>query len=83
MHQIKLDLKNNSAILGLNSFFYPKHILQRSALEFAKLAKISLREENGRIVVNINPKGNEKAGETALHFCNFALSLKQELGQHA
>ena len=83
MHQIKLDVEKNLAIVDLSTFFYPLHILQQAAAEFKGIAKISIKNSGNRAIVCISPKGKEKAGETALHFCNFALALKRELGQHA
>ena len=83
MHQIGLDRKSNTAFLDLNSSFYPMHLVQQTVAEFKNTAKISLRERKGRLLLSIKPKGNKDAEETALHFCNFALALKRELGQHA
>jgi len=83
MRQIKLDLEKNLAIVDLNAFFYPVHVLQQAEAEFRSIAKISIKNSGNRAIVTIFPKGEEKPGETALHFCNFALALKRELGQHA
>lgn len=81
--QITLDKEKNLATVDLNAFFYPLHLLQSSAAEFGKSAKISVEKKGVRATVTIRPFGNEKAEETALHFCNFALALKRELGEHA
>ncbi len=83
MRQITLDKKKNTAFLDLNSFFYPRHLLQFAKAEFSKNAQISFSQENGRTKVEIKPKGKASAEETALYFCNYALGLKQEFGDHA
>ena len=83
MHQIKLDRQKNSAEIDLNAFFYPKHILEQATVPFRKIAEITLKEEKGRHCVLVKPKEKGKAEKTALHFCNYALSLKRELGEHA
>lgn len=81
MRQITLDKKKGIAILDLNSFFYPLHLLQFAKSEYAKIAKISISRNNGRARVEI--KTGQDPEETALHFCNFVLGLKQEFGDHA
>jgi len=83
MTQIILDRKKNSAQISLSSYFYPKHLLQQAALQFSKIAKISISDENARIIINVRPFGKASAEEAALHFCNFALGLKRELGENA
>ncbi len=83
MHQIKFNKEENSAELDLSSFFYPMHILQQAGLEFENFAKISVKQKDSRNLVIISPKGNGNVQELALHFCNFALGLKRELGEHA
>jgi hypothetical protein len=83
MMQIRLDQKKNIATIDLNGFFYPLHLLQLSAAEFSKVANVSVKKEGLRASVEIRPLLGGKAYETALHFCNFALALKRELGEHA
>jgi len=83
MHQIKFNKEENSAELDLSSFFYPMHILQQASLEFEKFAKISVKQKDGRNIVIISAKDPDNVEELALHFCNFALGLKRELGEHA
>lgn len=83
MRQISLDREKNLATIDLNAFFYPLHLLQASAAEFKKTAKISVEKKGVRTIVAIRPLGKEKAEEIALHYCNFALAMKRELGEHA
>ena len=83
MRQIKQGKAANSVTIDLNSFFYPLHIVQATSAEFSRVAKVTVRKAHGRVLVSLKPKGKENAKETALHFCNFALGLKRELGEHA
>jgi len=83
MHQIKLDKAGKKATIDLNAFFYPLHVLQQSAASFSKIAKVSVKQEKDRAMVEITPKGKEKAFDTALHYCNYSLALKREFGEHA
>ena len=82
MRQIKLDSKKARATIDLSSLFYPKNLLQLAAAEYAGIANVSIKETGNRLLVEIKPKEGS-AEQTALHFCNFALGLKRELGQHA
>ena len=83
MRQIDLDRESNTATINLNTSFYPLHILQQSSLEFKKIASFGITKDGNRALVKISPKGRHSAEQTALHFCNFALALKRELGEHA
>jgi hypothetical protein len=83
MHQITLDRKSNSATIDLNVFFYPVHILHQSSAEFKEIAGFDIISKANRAIVTIFPKDNSSAEQAALHFCNFALALKRELGEHA
>tara|TARA_Y100000310_G_C20276805_1_gene620661 strand:+ start:68 stop:319 length:252 start_codon:yes stop_codon:yes gene_type:complete len=83
MRQIKLDKENNSATLDLDSFFYPIHLVQQAGAAFENLASVSVKRQEGRIKVELKPKGKDSAEETALYFCNFVLGLKRELGENA
>ena len=81
MRQIKLD--KGKALVDLSKFFYPKQVLNLALKEFKEIADISIEEKENRLFLKIAPKKGNKAEETALQFCNFALSLRQELGEHA
>ena len=83
MYQIKIDNGKNSAMIDLNRFFYPLHLIQQAASKFRDVAEVSVRENQNRVIVNLVPKGNKGAEPLALHFCNFTLALKRELGEHA
>ena len=83
MRQITLDRKGNSATISLNAFFYPLHVLQQVSQEFKKIACVDIKNQGNRNLVKISPKGKSSADQAALHFCNYALALKRELGQHA
>ena len=83
MYQIKIDGGKNSATIDLNRSFYPMHLIQQAASKFHDVAEVSVREKQGRVIVSLVPKENEGAESIALHFCNFALALKRELGEHA
>ena len=79
----QITLAGNTAVLDLNKFFYPLHVLQQASTRFEKIAKVSVQEEGGRAIVSLEPKEKGSVEETALEFCNFALALKRELGEHA
>jgi hypothetical protein len=83
MTQIILDRKKGIATIDLNLFFYPLHLLQKAAASFANISEISIQRNGSRVILKIKPVGKGNAFEIALHFCNFALSLKRELGEHA
>lgn len=83
MAQITLDRKKGTATISLSQFFYPLHLLQQAAAQFSGIAKISVSAEGERAIVAVMPLGKTKAEDALLHFCNFALSLKRELGEHA
>lgn len=82
MRQISLDRKSNTASIDLSTFFYPLHVLQQASAQFKDIAAIDIEKEGNRATVKIRPReGN--AEQHALHFCNYALGLKRELGKHA
>jgi len=81
MNQIQLE--KGHALINLNAFFYPLNLVQWSSAEFKKFATVSIRKENGRVLVDLAPGKGKSAEETALHFCNYVLSLRREFGQHA
>ena len=83
MYQIKIDAGKNSATIDLNRSFYPLHLVQQASSKFNSVAEVSVKEKQGRIIVGLEPKNTETAESAALHFCNFALALKRELGEHA
>ncbi len=83
MSQIKLQGKAKTAQIDLNAFFYPMHVLQQAAQSFKEVAEISVKQEKGRAKVSIKARGKNSPEETALHFCNYALALRRELGEHA
>ena len=83
MYQIKIDNEKNSALIDLNRFFYPLHLVQQAASKFHDVAKVSVQENQGRVIVNLIPKENKGVESIALYFCNFVLALKRELGEHA
>jgi len=83
MRQIRLDRKGNSAEIDFNKFFYPLHILQQGATAFKEVADISVEDLGHRALVTVSPKGDGSSEQAALHFCNFALGLKRELGENA
>ncbi len=83
MYQITFDSEKNLATIDLNRFFYPLHLVQQAASKFNNIAEVSVREVQGRVIVSLAPKEDKEAEPMALHFCNFALGLKRELGEHA
>lgn len=83
MYQIKINCEKNLATIDLNRFFYPLHLVHQAASKFQGIAAVLVQKNKARVLVEITPKGIESPESIALHFCNFVLALKRELGEHA
>ena len=83
MRQISIGSKGNSAEISLNKSFYRLHLLQQAAAAFKEVGDVSIKGLGQRALVTITPKRGQNSEQAALHFCNFALALKRELGENA
>jgi len=76
MHQLRVNKKQNTALLDLNPFFYPESVVEQAAKAFEGLCSVSHSSRANRLFVEIAPKQGP-CEKTALEFLNYLLSLRK------
>jgi len=78
MRSVKIEAAGK-AVLNLNPFFYPRKVLEETALAFRAVCSASISEQGDRIALELNFFKQGGAEEKALSFLNYALALRREI----
>ncbi|MBN2067361.1 MAG: HxsD-like protein [Candidatus Diapherotrites archaeon] len=77
IRQLTLDKGKNAAVLDLNAFFYPEHLVKQAAAAFESVCTAKVVPKGTRVIVELASLHKEKPEGVALNFCNYCLALKQ------